>query len=108
MTKLSDPQQLKKLLRDGKQSRRSTALPPKEKPLTPRTALDNDDTMSPLLVARQRITELELESASLRHSLDSLHSLLLRHEARFDKLQSELVAEREQIHIAVLTPSEVR
>jgi hypothetical protein len=103
LTKLSDPQQLKKLLRDGKQSRRSTALPPKEKPLTPR--LDGDE-FSPLLIARKRILELENEVSTLHLTCTTLHALLLRHEAREDTLKRELIEERRQITIPTLKPTE--
>jgi len=95
--------QVKKLLRDAKQARRSTAQPPT--PLTPRRYTAEDETFSPLLVANKRIVELETECAALHRTCQSFHSLLLRHEAREDVLKRELITERRQIHIPTLSPS---
>lgn len=106
MSTLRDPMQVKKLLRDAKQARRSTAQPPQ--PITPRRYSAEDETFSPLLVARKRILELEREVSTLHQTCTSLHALLLRHEAREDTLKRELIAERRQITIPTLKPTEVR
>jgi hypothetical protein len=104
MSTLRDPMQVKKLLRDAKQARRSPAQQPK--PITPQRYSAEDETFSPLLVARTRILELENEVLALHQSCTALHSLLLRHEAREDALKKELVEERRQIHVPTLKPTE--
>jgi hypothetical protein len=107
MSTLRDPMQVKKLLRDAKQARRSTAQPPQPpQPITPRRYSAEDETFSPLLVANKRIVELETECAALHRTCQSFHSLLLRHEAREDVLKRELIEERRQIHIPTLKPTE--
>jgi len=106
MSTLRDPMQVKKLLRDAKQARRSPAQTPA--PLTPRRYTAEDETFSPLLVARTRILELEKEVSALHQSCTALHSLLLRHEAREDTLKRELIEERRQITIPTLKPTEVK
>lgn len=100
-------QEVKTLLRTGKKNRQAGNRP-QPTPLTPRRYTAEDESFSPLLVARKRILTLEKENAALHATCVSFHALLIRHEAREDALQKELIAERMQIHIATLKPTEVR